>query len=439
MLTPTQVIPFLLHNDEFVRLHAAEYLAKAHDPSPATAEHFWESIERFGADASLRIFDYLPQVPGTEKSTRQLLKALGAATSDETWLALVDAVAALSFPLLEQFQAEILALTDLLPPVTLRHLESRLRLAAVSPELLWTQLCDHANAANQYFEGELDPEKTQCLVEALARHPGYANLQAFKALEDEEAEESWLEIYCVDLLGATRCKEAVDLLIELLRRTDNDCILENVTLAFARIGDPSVIKKITAEFSEESYWFRLYANEIFSRIKHPDSETALLGLIEKEPELDIRTFLASSLCELCPERPDAIELLRRLILNKRYDRTVCDLKAQLVTVGVMIGQEIPEAKLWQPDIARQRKADLEFADSLLADKAPDFRARMMRGEDPYPDAAEDEFEENGTPMFEREPVSPEPQTPASAAPKIGRNYPCPCGSGKKYKKCCGAS
>ena len=27
--------------------------------------------------------------------------------------------------------------------------------------------------------------------------------------------------------------------------------------------------------------------------------------------------------------------------------------------------------------------------------------------------------------------------PVKAAPKIGRNEPCPCGSGKKYKKCCG--
>jgi SWIM/SEC-C metal-binding protein len=25
---------------------------------------------------------------------------------------------------------------------------------------------------------------------------------------------------------------------------------------------------------------------------------------------------------------------------------------------------------------------------------------------------------------------------ARAAPKIGRNDPCPCGSGKKFKKCC---
>lgn len=27
--------------------------------------------------------------------------------------------------------------------------------------------------------------------------------------------------------------------------------------------------------------------------------------------------------------------------------------------------------------------------------------------------------------------------PISAAPRVGRNEPCPCGSGKKYKKCCG--
>jgi SEC-C motif-containing protein len=26
---------------------------------------------------------------------------------------------------------------------------------------------------------------------------------------------------------------------------------------------------------------------------------------------------------------------------------------------------------------------------------------------------------------------------APARPRVGRNDPCPCGSGKKYKKCCG--
>ena len=32
-----------------------------------------------------------------------------------------------------------------------------------------------------------------------------------------------------------------------------------------------------------------------------------------------------------------------------------------------------------------------------------------------------------------------PQTVQREAPKIGRNDPCTCGSGKKYKKCCGTA
>jgi uncharacterized protein len=31
----------------------------------------------------------------------------------------------------------------------------------------------------------------------------------------------------------------------------------------------------------------------------------------------------------------------------------------------------------------------------------------------------------------------QPATPAPSFGKVGRNDPCPCGSGKKYKKCCG--
>lgn len=35
--------------------------------------------------------------------------------------------------------------------------------------------------------------------------------------------------------------------------------------------------------------------------------------------------------------------------------------------------------------------------------------------------------------------APEAVAPAAAkAPEVGRNSPCPCGSGKKFKRCCGA-
>ncbi|ANU10147.1 hypothetical protein BBH88_07445 [Planococcus antarcticus DSM 14505] len=44
-------------------------------------------------------------------------------------------------------------------------------------------------------------------------------------------------------------------------------------------------------------------------------------------------------------------------------------------------------------------------------------------------------------LFEREALMPLPTVPyeiGCASDKVGRNDPCPCGSGKKHKKCCGA-
>ena len=44
----------------------------------------------------------------------------------------------------------------------------------------------------------------------------------------------------------------------------------------------------------------------------------------------------------------------------------------------------------------------------------------------------------GAPELAEEPEAPRVAVPVVRdAPKGGRNDPCPCGSGKKYKKCCG--
>ncbi|MCX2977689.1 SEC-C metal-binding domain-containing protein [Candidatus Marimicrobium litorale] len=34
---------------------------------------------------------------------------------------------------------------------------------------------------------------------------------------------------------------------------------------------------------------------------------------------------------------------------------------------------------------------------------------------------------------------PPQETIVRSTPKVGRNDPCPCDSGRKYKKCCGAA
>ena len=42
-------------------------------------------------------------------------------------------------------------------------------------------------------------------------------------------------------------------------------------------------------------------------------------------------------------------------------------------------------------------------------------------------------------QFQAGPAQAEPPKPVRAGAKVGRNDPCPCGSGKKYKKCHGAT
>jgi uncharacterized protein YecA (UPF0149 family) len=66
-------------------------------------------------------------------------------------------------------------------------------------------------------------------------------------------------------------------------------------------------------------------------------------------------------------------------------------------------------------------ANISQAKSLLK-KYPQLRYEYSMSDYDYMESDEDE-------AAEVEPVRTEP--------KIGRNEPCPCGSGKKYKKCCG--
>ena len=49
-----------------------------------------------------------------------------------------------------------------------------------------------------------------------------------------------------------------------------------------------------------------------------------------------------------------------------------------------------------------------------------------------------QFSKQGGRWYYVDGTAPKPKTMRHQQPKVGRNDPCPCGSGKKYKKCCGA-
>jgi|SRR6185437_405113 len=93
-----------------------------------------------------------------------------------------------------------------------------------------------------------------------------------------------------------------------------------------------------------------------------------------------------------------------------------DNEGLLLTVPVVAGEVDPE---WPKEPLTPEKHD-ELLQNMLAGAARAYRY----------------FREDRV-AYARAAARPEPYE--RAGPKIGRNDPCSCGSGKKYKRCCGAA
>ncbi|MBQ9405643.1 MAG: preprotein translocase subunit SecA [Desulfovibrio sp.] len=105
---------------------------------------------------------------------------------------------------------------------------------------------------------------------------------------------------------------------------------------------------------------------------------------------------------------------------------------------------------------RVRVEDMPAEQAVAAQAAPDTAAEAHEAIATNGDTKEDKINTDVTPPQEARPqefrhkkqtgqlsysgggdsVDATPK-PAKAKPRVGRNAPCPCGSGKKYKKCCG--
>ena len=67
----------------------------------------------------------------------------------------------------------------------------------------------------------------------------------------------------------------------------------------------------------------------------------------------------------------------------------------------------------------------------------EFIARFTERGQPKQHHERSRFRRHGGRWYYVDGEVPKPETRRHEGPKVGRNDPCPCGSGKKYKKCCG--
>lgn len=408
MLSASQIVVFLQHDDRAVRELALRYLAESNDPSPATADDLWRAMDHLGERAGEYFLEALAPMPQTENSIGRTLKALSASPNDRNREYLEKVLANLRYGLLMRFGDMIEGSTGLSDELR-DHLKKRTELASVNVSDLWDRLEQHALEYEQANDasGKIDPRLAQRLVEALARNPEAAQW-AVAAMNDAKV-PAMQQIWCVALLGEIRYAQATELIVQkLLSDIEADFLLEAAVLALAKIGTAEVVRSVTHRFRKAEIPFRYHLSDVIRRIKLPQSETSAIELLSVEQEKDIRTLLANALCDLGCTRPEGLKLIGDMITSGNWNTQMLPLHTDAGALFTMLGKTKPDAPV-----------------STLAAPAPVFRD-MDRDEE-----------------LEPLPTAPAPPPPGKTKPirrsatKVGRNDPCPCGSGKKYKKCCG--
>ena len=434
MLSAEQVIPFLSDDDPILREHAVRYFSQAYDIGPLTADHCWAAINQIGVSrAADDLIGLLAEAPQSDESTGELLAALDACDEPSTRACLLDALDKIEFEQLRRHRDRIFGRADLRED-TVSHLQARLDLAELPADVLWQQLDEHARASNErYWFGD-NLIIAARLVEALARHD--CGERALAVLNDPATKDHIREVYAIEIVARLRYRPALELLLQRLVEVEegDDLLYSALAGALPMIGGVDLIAPIEAIFIDTPWPFQIYAAEALGSVRHADAEAALIRLLD-DPELEEeRDHVAAALVRLCTTH--ALPQLKQIVLDGDYDDSISDLKEDLVSCALMAGFDFPELSAMREEVIAD---DAEFRRQLERGEFPLDQMGDDLGEEDFDDEHDDDddYGPYPAPPADLDHREPEPIAPIrNTQPKIGRNDPCPCGSGKKYKKCC---
>jgi hypothetical protein len=225
-----------------------------------------------------------------------------------------------------------------------------------------------------------------CLVKK-----GWVTENEIELVLKEQLEEQWfsfngiLNVYMIGLLGLDRF---IPLLASLLER-DDDSLLEELSATLISFQSDQVVKEVAPYLKKDNSI--IYGASIIENIKSDFAVQVLREAYTSAKELDHQDILIEALChqlseEALPEINEHMEL--------EYSSGLVDIEQTVYSYFTILGLEHPELALWK-QVALERELD---------------------------------FRQQGNDL---------PLAPVQNETKVGRNDPCPCGSGKKYKKCCG--
>jgi hypothetical protein len=363
------------------------------------------------AELNPRAADLLASLPQSAASARRTIAAIESGrVSQDAVLRAQDAIVAAEPAVLAEVQADIA--TSRLTPAVAKRVAEKLDLAKLPTLDLW-----HRTVAKcgEIGDGGKGLERLEPYTQVLATRPEAAGLLLGR-IGDREVQD-WPEILAVGVLGRLRVREALPAMLSYLGEDAGDFLFEELLRAVPLAARPEDASTLIDRFATGDFSTRLVIADGLAKLKQPWAAGALVALLDRCDELDrgvkpddrAAPIVANALVDLGPTDP---ALFDRLLEIQRANDTAdisLDLGEALRDLAAFLGR--PE-----PRVAKVRSSHREQAKALF---------RMLE-------------EKAGKPKSPQLLPDPEVTWPIQRdIAKVGRNDPCPCGSGKKYKKCCG--
>jgi hypothetical protein len=226
----------------------------------------------------------------------------------------------------------------------------------------------------------------------------------------------WAPVHAWRALAQLRTEEAIAPLLKLLQRADDawdDWVCVDLPKTLAQFG-VATLAPLTVYLADATHGerARVAAAEAIGLIGETHAELRADCVARLCAQLDrfgeqsetFNAFLISPLWDL--RAVEALPAIERAFAAGRVDESINgDVEDVQIEFGLKLQREHP----------RKPNSLTRLGEKLRAAPAAEELDQEFDSFDP--DAA----------------IS----VPYIAPPKVGRNEPCPCGSGKKYKKCCG--
>ena len=241
----------------------------------------------------------------------------------------------------------------------------------------------------------------------------------------------WLTGLMMILAGRLRIEEAAPRIWDLLA-VDWDWYYDAAEAALTRIGTPAVARLIGQRYPQAAWEDRLPATIILARIRCDEAAAVIEAALRDEDDDGLRAELGVAAATQFDDRlvPLAIDVLN----EDPDDPERGEIRERLVAFSHLSGHELPERDEWERDAE-------EALDHMRRriDRVTGLLTNRLGG--PFDDDGDDGYGHDDLDLGDPDADAEDADADAAGArlqrgSQVGRNEPCPCGSGKKYKRCC---